>query len=290
MFHPNMHAVIDGFTVTGSLKCRSWQGVVADVWEVDGHAGAGGEYLSAYPRLFVVLDESRAGSISIDAAPRHGKDATAARLSFIPAGLKTWSRVPEGARLRHLDLHLDVPALIDRFGGEFDSAQLAIPRLMFADDKLLSLAGLLAAECVTPTLHDLYGDSIALALFIELFQVARTERRTGQLSARRLRHVIDFIEANCLRNIRLEELAALVGLSQSYFSTAFKGSTGLAPHQWHTRARIERVKALLLAPRATLTEVAATAGFADQAHMTRVFKRQTGVTPAVWLRSQLPRP
>ena len=77
-----------------------------------------------------------------------------------------------------------------------------------------------------------------------------------------------------------------MGLSQSYFSAAFKASTGVAPHQWQMKARIERVKARLLQPGASLAHVADATGFADQAHMTRVFKQFVGITPAAWVRAQ----
>ena len=292
MFHPNMSATTEGFAVTGALRYRAWQGVLADVWEVEGRAGAGGEYLSQHPRLFVVLEQSASGSITLGSTATRcatGSADPAARLSFIPAGMRTWSHVPNGTRLRHLDLHFDLPALASRFPGELDPQRLETPRLMFDEERLLSLARLLAAECINPSLHELYGDSIALALFVELFQLPPPSRRQpGQLSPRRLRHVLDHIEAHCLRRIRLQELADLLGLSQSYFSAACKASTGMGPHQWQTRARLERVKALLLKPEATLTEVAIVAGFADQAHMTRVFKQYAGVTPAAWVRAQAP--
>lgn len=288
MFHPNMNAITEGFAVIGELKHRSWHGVLADVWNVDARPGAAGEYLSQYPRLFVVLDEARTGSINIDTVSRAPSNAVGpARLSFIPAGMRTWSHVAHDTHLRHLDLHFDIPTLLSRFAGELDAERLLLPRLMFEDERILSLSRLLAAECLDPSLHDLYGDSLALALFIELFQLrAESGRRHGQLAARRLRHAIDFIEDNCLRSIKLQELADLVGLSQSYFSAAFKASTGIAPHQWQMQARIERVKALLLKPGTSLIQIAHATGFADQAHMTRVFKQFVGVTPAAWLRAQ----
>lgn len=288
MFHPNMDAITEGFAVIGVPKCRSWQGVLADIWQVEARPGAAGEYLSLYPRLFVVLDEAHAGSITIDSVPATAP-APPARLSFIPAGLRTRSHVVADTSLRHLDLHFDIPTLVARFAGDLDAGRLGVPRLMFEDERILSLARLLAAECLNPGLHDLYGDSLALALFIELFQVRRdAERRSGQLAARRLRQALDYIEDNCLRAIKLAELADLAGLSQSYFSSAFKASTGLAPHQWQMKARIERVKHRLLQPDASLVQVAHATGFADQAHMTRVFKQFVGATPAAWLRQQSP--
>lgn len=287
MFHPKMKSMTEGFSIIGSLKYRSFKDAVADVWEVDGKAGAGGEYQSPYPRLFVVLDGSGANAINIgpDGGTFVAQPPAPARLSYIPAGLVTRSHVPVGTRLRHLDLHFDAAAMVERFAGDFDPGLLSVPRLMFDDERVLALAHLLADECSGPGLHDLYGEGLALALFTQLFSVPRTGLRAGQLSARRLRQAMDFIEANCLRNIRLQELADLVGLSQSYFSSAFKASTGVAPHQWQTQARVERIKLMLLASDASLTEVAINGGFSDQAHMTRIFKRYAGMTPAAWVRS-----
>lgn len=281
-----MQSVTEGFAVVGTLQCRSWNGLVADVWEVDGRAGAGGEYRSPYPRLFVLLDGSGADAIRIgaEAMPPPG-GAGGARLSYIPAGLRTWSHVPQATHLRHLDLHFDPNLLLGRFSGELDPARLLQPQLMFEDAGLLALAQMLADECGETGLHDLYGEGLALALLARLFQVPRIVPRANQLSGHRLRQAMDFIEANCLRKIRLAELADLAGLSQSYFSSAFKASTGIAPHQWQTRARVERVKRMLQTPGATLTEVAIASGFSDQAHMTRIFKRYAGMTPAAWVRS-----
>lgn len=287
MFHPNMKSATDGFAVVGDLKFRSWAGVLADVWTVDARHGATGEYLSEHPRLFVVLEETRPGAISIGAAPAGMVARAPARLSFIPAGMRTWSHVAQQSGLSHLDLHFDIPTLLTRFSGELDVEQMLMPRLMFENDRIESLARLLAAECIAPSLLDLYGDSVALALFIELFHIrAEAEKRTGQLASRRLRHAVDFIEDNCLRVIKLQELAELVGLSQSYFCSAFKASTGMAPHQWQMKARLARVKARLLLPGANLADVADATGFSDQAHMTRVFKQFVGTTPAAWVRAQ----
>jgi AraC-like DNA-binding protein len=210
----------------------------------------------------------------------------AARLSYIPAGLDTWSHVPVGSRLRHLDVHFDAEALVRRFDGAFDPRRLAEPRLGFADAGLLGLAQLLADEVTGGGLHDLYGEGLALALFARLFEVARPEPRPGQLAGHRVRQAMDFIEANSARVVRLQELADLVGLSPAYFSSAFKAATGVAPHQWQSRARVERVKRLLAGSDATLAEVALATGFSDQAHMTRVFKRFAGTTPASWVRTQ----
>lgn len=135
-------------------------------------------------------------------------------------------------------------------------------------------------------LHDLYGDGLSLALLIDVMKLAKVQgRKRSKLAGWQLRRATDFIEENCLRNIRLEELAGLVGLSQSHFSHAFKASTGMAPHQWQVNARLRRAKNLIRRGNLSLIDIAVETGFADQAHFTRVFRKNFGTTPANWRKS-----
>ena len=125
------------------------------------------------------------------------------------------------------------------------------------------------------------------ALFVGLAQAEPTvERKRGQLPPRQLKRVIDHIEEHCSRPIRLQELADLTGLSTAHFCSAFKASTGVPPHKWQMRVRVERAKSLLAGSDVTLAAAAVMAGFSDQAHLTRVFRQIVGTTPAAWLRNQ----
>ncbi|MEW6255472.1 MAG: AraC family transcriptional regulator [Pseudomonadota bacterium] len=289
-FQPRMTTHLRGITLLDPLRWRSWNGVVADVWRVACEAGAGGDYVSETARLFVMLERER-GFTHLRLASE-GRELPAPRaplhMSYVPAHMPLRSRVEEGGDLRHLDLHFDVATLGERLGEEIDPARLARPRLGFTDARLQGLAGLIAQECLAPDArHDLYGDGLVLALFIDLMQVGRRAApRRSALSERQLRRVIAFIEENCLRNIRLQELAALTDLSQSYFSHAFKAATGVPPYQWHMKARLRRVEEMLAAGDLPLTQIAVEAGFADQAHFTRVFRRFHGLTPAAWRRAR----
>ncbi len=290
-FHPRMQSTTEGITVIGDLQWRAWNGVIADVWNVECADGARGEYVSQAPRLVVVLDQIGEGDIHVTERPSRGGTRCPVErepMSYVPAGLRVWSRVENIQRLKHLDLHFDTAALSVRLPEELDSGAIETPRLKFSDDRLLGLARLIASECVEPgALHDLYGDSLISALLIGLLRIGpKTDRKRGQLLPRQLKRAIAYIEDNCGRNIRLQELADLTGLSQSYFCSAFKASTGMPPHKWQMRARIDRAKALLVKPDMTPAAAAAAAGFSDQAHLTRVFRQVVGTTPAVWQRSQ----
>lgn len=285
-FQPSMTTRLEGISVIDDLRWRAWDGVIADVWHARSAAGARGEYVSKHPRIFIML-EKEGGDIDLKFSPT-GPDVPAHRgpqhLSFVPSEVPLWSRTEEAMRIRHLDLHFDVEALSERVGQKLDPARLAAPRLMFVDDGLLGLARLIAEECIGPHLrHDLYGDALTLAFTIDLLQLGRTKpRKQPTLAAWQIRRATAFIEDNCLRNIRLQELAELTQLSQSYFSYAFKAATGLPPSQWHMKARIRKVQDLLAKGDLSLSEIAAISGFADQSHFTRVFRRVVGATPAAW--------
>lgn len=283
---------IQGFSVLGGVNRRYWNGIVADVWDVECAPHAGGYYVANDPRLFILLDMRGRGRSSVRLKPK-GTAATQDRqqhpISYVPAGMELWADLVDVEFVRHLDLHFDADVISRRLGESIDPRRLEDPRLLFSDERILSLAQLIAAECVNPEpLHDLYGDGLCLSLIIDLMKLTKTpSRKRSRLAAWQLRRATDFIRENCLRNIRLEELASLTGLSQSHFSHAFKASTGIAPHQWQTNARLERAKQLLMQGQHPLTSIAAETGFSDQAHFTRVFRKNLGTTPADWKKAQL---
>jgi len=82
----------------------------------------------------------------------------------------------------------------------------------------------------------------------------------------------------------LSELAALCGLSRSYFIRAFKQITGMPPYRWLLMQRVKRAKALLRGTKLPIAEIALACGFADQSHLTRVFSKAFRISPAAWRR------
>ncbi|MBY2988063.1 helix-turn-helix domain-containing protein [Rhizobium leguminosarum] len=291
-FQPRMQNKIQGFSVVGGVHRRLWNGIVADVWDVECASYAGGYYVSRDPRLFIMLDKRGPGNSHIKLSPKEQgtvQDTEKRPISYVPAGMEVWADLTDVHSVRHLDIHFDTETVSRRLMEDIDPRRLESPQLLFSDERLLSLAQLVAAECLNPEpLHDLYGDGLALALIIDVLKIAKAmPRKRSKLASWQLRRATEFIEENCLRNIRLEELAGLTGLSQSHFSHAFKASTGIAPHQWQTNARLDRAKRLLVESENALTAIAAETGFADQAHFTRVFRKHIGITPASWKKAQV---
>ena len=96
-----------------------------------------------------------------------------------------------------------------------------------------------------------------------------------------------FLRENMTRNISLDELAALSSLSPWHFLRTFRDETGLPPHAYLTQLRV-RTAERLLREGYTPSQAAAEAGFADQSHLTRWFRRIVGATPAAFLKEVSP--
>jgi AraC family transcriptional regulator len=96
----------------------------------------------------------------------------------------------------------------------------------------------------------------------------------------------EMIDAGLSSEIRLADLAAACGLSVNHFARAFRKSTDVPPHRWMMKRRIERAQNLLLSTRLPVAEIALDCGFHDQSHLTHVFTRLVGLSPAAWRRNR----
>ncbi|MEL7042216.1 MAG: AraC family transcriptional regulator [Pseudomonadota bacterium] len=90
--------------------------------------------------------------------------------------------------------------------------------------------------------------------------------------------VIDFIEHNLFCKITLQDLANVADLSQYQLIRACKKTHGLTPHKLLTEKRLDAARRLISAG-SPLADAAIEVGFADQSHMTRLFRRKYGLTP-----------
>jgi len=99
------------------------------------------------------------------------------------------------------------------------------------------------------------------------------------LPAHRLRAVLDHIHTHLEDSLTVVELAGMVRMSPQHFANLFRRSTGLAPHGYVLRRRIERAEHLLSTTDLSLAEITLESGFASQSHFTDVFRRMLGTTP-----------
>jgi AraC family transcriptional regulator len=129
----------------------------------------------------------------------------------------------------------------------------------------------------------LYAESLCNILIVHLLRnycnFSPILTAQSSLSPPQLNQVIDYVETHLSQNISLSYLAQIAQMSKYHFSRSFKQSTGIAPHQYVLRRRVERAKQLLQKSRTSILEVALECGFAHPGHLSRHFKRMVGMTP-----------
>jgi AraC family transcriptional regulator len=137
--------------------------------------------------------------------------------------------------------------------------------------------------------NQLFVDHMMLALTAHVAQTygglqRPAELARGGLATWQVKRACEKLESDLGGKIPLEQIAADFDLSVSHFSRAFRVSTGLPPHQWLLRQRVKTAKQLMNVRDLPLSEIAISAGFANQSHFTRVFSSVVGVSPAAWRR------
>lgn len=111
-----------------------------------------------------------------------------------------------------------------------------------------------------------------------------SKQRRPTLSAKWLFEVQTYVEANLSTSLNISDLAKIAGIRMTLFTREFKSSTGMTPHQFIIRSRINQAKFLLRNSSAPIATIAKSCGFANQGHLTRTFGRITGATPAMFRR------
>ncbi len=164
------------------------------------------------------------------------------------------------------------------------------PGVGVADETVRNLGlSLLPALRSPEQVSQLFLDYLTLGLGVHVAQAyghmqAHARPILGGLAPWRERRSKEMLAADLTGATPLQDIAAACGLSVSHFTRAFRRSTGLAPHAWLQRYRVDLAKDLLRRREQPLCEIALTCGFANQNHFTRVFSGQVGLSPGVWRR------
>ena len=169
---------------------------------------------------------------------------------------------------------------------------LVSSRLGSLDRVMYGLANALLDHVERANEHSaLFIDHIALAFHAHVMRAyghaaVPDELKSGGLSPWQLRRVLDFLSAHLSDDPTVAELARECGLSSGYFARAFRQTTGVTPHQWLIRKRVERARALLLGNGLGLADIALLCGFVDQSHFSRIFAKFEGDSPGRWRQRQ----
>jgi AraC family transcriptional regulator len=268
-----------------------WRGVEVETVDVIRHEHF--EYNFQHHRHLLIAVEQGAryaGETFIEGLPPATLRNYSHKLVLVPAGRKFLGFQTPRLLTRSICVYIDPPAVpVDPELG-FSEADLE-PRLLFEDSSLWQTVLKLKSQIGSGDPGSrLYAEAIGGLLAHELLLLHRakpTPRPTsrGGLAAWQQKRIVEFMEEHVEEGVSLSEMANLVQLSPYHFLRSFKQSFGEPPHRYWTGRRIERAKALLANPHASITQVALDVGFSGASAFGVTFHRITGQTPTDYRRS-----
>ena len=106
--------------------------------------------------------------------------------------------------------------------------------------------------------------------------------QSGPEENRETKIICNYLEKNYMKNITLDELSGLTGLSKYYLLRSFTKQKGISPYRYLETIRIDRAKKLLEQGVLPI-EAALQTGFTDQSHFSNFFKKFIGLTPKQYM-------
>jgi AraC family transcriptional regulator len=206
-------------------------------------------------------------------------------MTFAPAGCRVWGwSIPHAPGQSFTALYLNPRQMEEEVAQKLRHIP-SQAQVYFANAALRSTIEKMqwALTGVTPA-DSMYLESLCLLAVLELCVIQKERlvaaaQPAGSLTRSNEQKVADYVEANLDRNIGLNDLAQLAGLSRFHFLRAFKKTTAETPYQYLLRRRIERAQALLTEGSLSVTEIASAVGFKDSTQFIRTFRTKVGVTP-----------
>ncbi|AXV18334.1 AraC family transcriptional regulator (plasmid) [Neorhizobium sp. SOG26] len=283
----------EGIRPVAPARWRQMDGMVGVYWEAESQAGAKGYYLADDPRIMIFRnDVSSRIRLSNTGGDIQRYYRPMMKALYVPAGVPMWTSSEKGHRFGHLNLHLHKDRLVKYLAPSIGrSAALAAinrPVELQQADAVETLAGLVIDELATPSRHSAYVESLVGSIVTGLLDLTgdQQDQANGRLTQAQMNKLNAYVDARCGQRVSVAEMAAAVGLSESWFSCVFKQTVGKTPLQWQLGKRIELAKTMLRETDLSLAEIANQLRFSDQAHLTKVFRKTAGETPAAWRRKK----
>jgi AraC family transcriptional regulator len=269
--------------VIASSAGRGWAGLyVEEVWHRAADFG-----LPAIPDHLLVFHLGRPLQIKEQLGGNEGRLGEGS-LTILPAEAPTQWQLGREGDVRHLHLFLrpDFVGTVAAEAGVYPDRVEIVPAIGARDPRFAEIGLALLGELHTDGLGGrIYAESLATLLAVQLLRHQSTTglpplRRAARLSPAMLGRAREYVEEHLGEDLSLAALAGAVGLSPYHFARLFRASTGLSPHQYVIRRRVERAQLLLTTTDRSLTTIAHEVGFASGSHLATHVRRQLGVTPS----------
>lgn len=270
---------------------HSWPGLRFDHVRWQAEDGTTGVTRRAEHQVFITLSGSTGRTQAwLDGGPRYDGVDFPGAATFIPASYQRRANY-RGGTIEYVGLRLD-PGLLEHFDRP-SLDQVAFRGFTNRPDPLLHRLALALSEEARSAgaVSRLFVESVATTVMLQLLRTG-SNLRTGPavpapLGGAALHRVVEYVDAHLAEDLGLVVLAGVSGTDRSRFSRGFKAATGTSPHQFVIQRRLERAARLLRAADGPpIGEIAYQVGLSSQSHLTTLFKRSFGTTPAAYRQAQ----
>ena len=203
-------------------------------------------------------------------------------VSIIEPGIvhsnRPWN--PARRHLRSLYLGEEFFLYLERLLTGEAKGKLTLPTSVIENRKCWQLTFLLH-EAIINNQDQLLVDELIVSLFskIETLQFGKVIcRRFSDNASDRLKNIVEFMRAGFSEDISLDDLAEIAMCTSYHVIRLFRNQVGMSPHAYLVQLRLERARELIDSGQ-SLADAALLAGFSDQSHLTRRFKKRYGLTP-----------
>lgn len=267
-----------------SSKDRGWENILVEQFQQP--PGEGRTYYSDEHTICMSLAPRPVRFVQIKGGKTHEGLYKKGDISITPAKMSFFARWNSDDRYMQIRIASEFIESVAREVLEMNPEQVEfIPKFRTRDSQIEAMGMMLLAELQQENLGGrLYIDSLTNVLAVHLIrQYSALQPRfsiyEGGLPERQLVKVLDYINEYLDQDIRLADLAQLLGMSQFHFSYLFKRALGIPPYQYLLQQRIERAKQLLKQTDKSIVNIAFTCGFSSHSHLSKQFRQLTGITP-----------
>ena len=126
----------------------------------------------------------------------------------------------------------------------------------------------------------LYTSAELFEAFLHIFNnQGHTQKGDEKASDTYYRYAVNYINTNLFRNITVDVLTEILGITQPYLYNIFISKCGISPKKYITSQKLSKAKQLLSETDMSISEVAASVGYTDALNFSKLFKQNTGYSP-----------
>lgn len=271
-----------------SSKNQGWENIVVEQFQHP--SGEGRSHYSEEHAICLSLAPRPVRFLQIKGGITHTSLYGKGDISITPAKVPFFARWDGEDRYLQIRITSQFIQTVARETIDINSDRLElISQFRTRDRQLEAIGMMLLAELEQENLGGrLYVESLANVLAVHLIrQYATTKPQQipiyeGGLPQHQLVQVLDYINEHLSFDIKLADLAAILGMSQFHFSHLFKQSIGTPPYQYLLQQRVERAKQLLKQSDARVVDIALECGFNSHSHLSKQFRQFVGMTPTAY--------